>query len=53
MRMSESNMVNVKNNLSTTPLSAMTGGSCKDEFVYINEQDAVTEEGNTILRQNR
>ena len=45
--MSESNMVNVKNNLSTTPLSAMTGGSCKDEFVYINEQDAVTEEGNT------
>ncbi len=45
--MDDPDMVNVKGNLSTTPLSAMTGGSCKDEFVYINEQDAVTEEDNT------
>lgn len=42
----EPNMVNVKNNTSTTSLDDMTG-SCKDVFVYINEQDAVTEENNT------
>lgn len=43
--MTEPNSVEVKNNVSTTPLESITG-SCKDLYVYINSQEFVTAENN-------
>ena len=43
--MTEPNSVEVKNNVSTTPLESITG-SCKDLYVYINNQGYVTAENN-------
>ena len=43
-------MVNVKDNSTATSLDKITvDGSCKDLFVYINNQSKVTEENNTLL----
>ena len=43
-------MVNVKDNSTATSLDKITvEGSCKDLFVYINDQSKVTEENNTLL----
>ena len=39
------NSVEVKNNVSTTPLESITG-SCKDLYVYINNQEYVMAENN-------
>ena len=48
--MTENNLVYVTGNFTTTPLDEITvEGSCKDLFVYINNQDKVTEENNTLL----
>lgn len=48
--MTESNMVYVRNNFSSTPLDKITvEGSCKALFVYINNGDYVTESNNTLL----
>ena len=41
----EPNSVEVKNNVSTTPLESITG-SCKDLYVYINNQEYVMAENN-------
>ena len=43
--MTELNSVEVKNNVSTTPLESITG-SCKDLYVYINNQEYVMAENN-------
>ena len=43
--MTEPNSVEVKNNVSTTPLESITG-SCKDLYVYINNQEYVMAENN-------
>lgn len=41
------NSVEVKNNVSTTTLDQMTvNGTCKDLYVYINNQEYVTAENN-------
>ena len=48
--MTETDMVYVTGNFTTTPLDKITvEGSCKDLFVYINNQSKVTEENNTLL----
>ena len=44
--MTDPYMLNVKNNYSSTPMNDMTGG-LKDRFVYINNAEYVTLEGNT------
>ena len=44
--MTEPNLVNVKNNVSTTALTEISA-ECNDLYVYINDKDAVVAEGNT------
>ena len=44
--MDEPNSVTVNNNVSNTPLSSITASN-KDAYVYKNDKDAVTAEGNT------
>lgn len=46
--MEESDMVYVTGNFSSTSLDNIQA-PCKDLFVYINDQDAVTQEDNTLL----
>ena len=46
--MTENNLVYVTDNFTTTSLSDIDA-PCKDLFVYINQDDAVTEENNTLL----
>ena len=46
--MTENNLVYVTDNFTTTSLSDIEA-PCKDLFVYINQDDAVTEENNTLL----
>lgn len=46
--MTESNKVEVTDNFTSTSLSDIDA-PCKDLFVYINQDDAVTEENNTLL----
>ena len=46
--MTENDMVYVTDNFTTTILSDIDA-PCKDLFVYINQDDAVTEENNTLL----
>ena len=46
--MTENNLVYVTDNFTTTSLSDIDA-PCKDLFVYINQDDAVTEENNSLL----